>query len=70
MFCFAAGFLSADGSLCKWQGQGAVPNREVLAASVSAGFFYDFFKTAAGNAVEKSEIYAIVRHRSGFPGKT
>ena len=38
----------------------------MLAISVSARLFYDFFKTISENEVEKLGIYAIVIHGSGL----
>ena len=54
------------GNLSKEQGQKLFPSCKMLAISVSAGLFYDFFKTISGNEVEKLRIYAIVIHRSGL----
>ena len=52
--------------LSKEQGQKLFPSCKMLAISVSAGLFYDFFKTISGDEVEKLRIYAIVIHRSGL----
>ena len=51
------------GDLSKEQGQKLFPCGEMLAISVSAWLFNDFFKTISGYEVEKLKIYAIViRH--------
>ena len=54
------------GNLSKQQSQKLFPCGEMLAISVSAWLFYDFFKTISGNEVEKLRIDANVIHCSGF----
>ena len=52
------------GNLSKEQSQKLFLCGKMLAISVSAWPFHDFFKTISGNEVEKLRIYAIVIHRS------
>ena len=54
------------GNLSKEQSQELFPCGEMLAISVSAWLFYDFFKTISGDEVEKLRIDAIVIHCSGL----